>query len=570
MVPSLLLVPQRRRMAPLGAVAFLVFLLASSAGTAHSQEFTPPRIPQLSMSASCRLLKGMTVPADAIGLPTSGAYVKSARLVHDHRGEYCKVLGGVRPVDASAQDIRFEVNLPAKWNHKAVQFGGGTFDGWLGGPTSGLKGGPVSVAGAPEPLARGYATFGGDSGHHKRYFALPDAMNTVNAYFARNAEQRRNFEGDGLKKTHDAAVFIMERLYGTHPSRMFFLGGSTGGREAYTVMQRWPEDYDGVLGAYAAWDQVELALQYIRVSEALYAKGGFLPRSKTRLLARAVMKECDSLDGVQDGIIANVAACHFDPAVLLCPHGGAGRHCLTTQQLNTIQVFATEQKTEQPLWNGVQSIAGFNVLAGTDLTGSLGLLHHAEHRPKMFLNSNFYFIVDRGLHSFLADKNPPGTLTIDTKTGGPYASVLLAQSQAIDASDADLTRFAQRGSKFLMLHGTSDASIPTNASVMYYKMVQDRMGQEEMDRFLRFYLIPGFGHARGTFNVGFDALGVLDRWLDTGMAPEDIIGVDNNRGSRGRTRPLCVYPAWPKYKGNGDVNSASSFECATELMIARQ
>nr|WP_311548340.1 tannase/feruloyl esterase family alpha/beta hydrolase [Paraburkholderia sp. Cpub6] len=30
---------------------------------------------------------------------------------------------------------------------------------------------------------------------------------------------------------------------------------------------------------------------------------------------------------------------------------------------------------------------------------------------------------------------------------------------------------------------------------------------------------------------------------------------------RGRTRPLCQYPAWPSYNGAGDVNSASSFTC---------
>jgi feruloyl esterase len=194
----------------------------------------------------------------------------------------------------------------------------------------------------------------------------------------------------------------------------------------------------------------------------------------------------------------------------------------------------------------------------------MGLLHHAEHKPKMFLNSAYYFIIDQALRSFLAGDDPPSTLTIDTRTGGPYASELLAQSQAIDASHADLTRFAQRGGKFLMLHGTADTSIPTNASVMYYKMVQERMGQEEMDSFLRFYLIPGFGHARGVFNAGFDALSVLDHWLDTGMAPADLVAVDNNRGSGGRTRPLCVYPTWPKYKGAGDVNSASSFMCVSE------
>lgn len=109
-----------------------------------------------------------------------------------------------------------------------------------------------------------------------------------------------------------------------------------------------------------------------------------------------------------------------------------------------------------------------------------------------------------------------------------------------------------------------DATIPTYATVMYYKMVQSKMAQEEMDHFLRFYLVPGYGHGRGTFDAGFDALGVLDRWLDTGVAPKELIVVDNNNKSGGRTRPLCQYPAWPKYNGSGDVNAANSVLCVTE------
>lgn len=544
--------------------AVLLLLCCSSGGThVFPQSPVVEGIPQTDPQIFCRSLKGMRVPAAALGLPTTGAYVRSAKPVRDNRGEYCKVLGGVRPVDPTAHDIRFEVNLPTHWNRKAVQFGGGSFDGYLGA-TNGLERTPVSVASQPGPLARGFVTFGGDSGHHKHYLLLPDVLNVVNASFARNAEERRNFAQDGLKKTHDAAVAIMERDYGMRPTRMFFLGGSTGGREAYFVVQRWPEDYDGVLGAYAGWDQTELDLQFIRVSQAMYAKGGFLPRSKTRLLAKSVMNACDSLDGVRDGIIANVAACHFDPLTLLCPTEGKRKDCLTPQQLRTVQTFATEQRTTEPLWNGVQTMPGFNVLAGTDLTGSMGLLHHAEHPPKIILNSFYYVIGDQVLRFFLTGDDHFDALTFNTTTGGRYAGDLLLQSEASDASKPDLAQFARRGGKFLMVHGTTDATIPTNASVMYYKMVQSRMSQQEMDGFLRFYLIPGFGHGRGVFDAGFDALGVLDRWLDTGVAPNDLIVIDNNKSSVGRSRPLCTYPAWPKYKGSGDVSVANSFVCATE------
>ena len=516
----------------------------------------------LDPKVACKALRGLKIEASSIALPTNGADIRSAKLIHDSRGEYCKVLGGIMPVDPSGQQIRFEVNLPVRWNHKALQFGGGSFDGWLGA-TNGLKRLPVSAATEPGPLARGFATFGGDSGHHKHYFLLPDELNAVNASFARNAEERRNFAHDGLKKTHDTALKIIEQAYGKRPDRMFFLGGSTGGREAFFVVQRWPEDYDGVMGAYAGWDQVELDLQFIRVSEAMYSRGGFLSTSKTRLLSRAVMNKCDALDGVTDGIIANVNACHFDPSTLLCPAGRSSNKCLTPEELHTFDTFATEQKTAQPLWHGIQTMPGYNVFAGADLTGSMGLLHHAEHPPKIILNSFYYVVGDQVLRFFLTGDEHFDSLTFDTTTGGRYAADLLPQSIASDASDSDLSAFEKHGGKLLIVHGTADSTIPTASSIMYFNMLQQTMGIETTDKFVRLYLLPGYGHGHGVFDAGFDALGTLDNWLETGIAPSQIVVVDNNRKMKGRTRPLCRYPSWPKYKGSGDINQADSFVCVT-------
>ena len=510
--------------------------------------------------AACGSLRKLTLPASSIGLPTHGASVTTTRFTRQGSTEYCKVLGQIRSVDPNAQPIRFEVNLPTQWNRKAVHFGGGSFDGWLAA-TNGLKRTPVSVADEPVPLARGYATFGSDSGHHKHYLLLPDVLNVVNASFARNEEERRNFAQDGLKKTHDAAVAIMQKYYGEAPRRMFFLGGSTGGREAYFVVQRWPDDYDGVLGAYAGWDQTELDLQFIRVSEAMYSRGGFLPKKKTKLIAQAVLNACDSLDGVRDGIISNVDACHYEPSQLLCKPSDPSNKCLTPQQLKTLQTFATEQRTEKPLWHDVQTMPGFNVLQGADLTGSMGLLQHAEHPPRILLNSFYYVVGDQVLRFFLTGNPHFDTLSFDTTTGGKYANELLPQSKASDASIADLALFAKHGGKLILLHGTADATIPTDSTVLYYRMIQAKMGPESMAGFMRFYLIPGYGHGHGIFDAGFDALGILDTWRETGIAPTSLKVVDNNKKNHHRTRPLCTYPTWPKYKG-GDVDTAESFTCA--------
>lgn len=517
----------------------------------------------LQAQQTCNSLKALQIPASTIGLPTTGATIDSAKTMPARKGNtgpFCLVRGRIHPVDPAAQDIRFQVNLPKAWNGKAVHFGGGAFDGYLG-ETNGLKQPTLAIHSDLTPLARGFATFGSDSGHHKHYILLPDILNAVNARFALNMEERRNFARDGLKKTHDAAVAVIQAHYGTPPQRMFFLGGSTGGREAYFVVQRWPTDYDGVLGAFAAWDQVELDLQFIRVSQAMYAPGGFLPRALTKLLARSVMDACDKLDGLADGIISNPSACHFNPVTLLCS-STQPKGCLTPQQLHTVQVFASEQRTDVPLWNGVETMPGFNILAGADLTGNMGLLHHAEHPPKALLNSFYYLVGDQVLRFFLTGDTHFNALTFDTTTGGKFASELLPQSRASDASISNIAPFAQHGGKFLIVHGTSDATIPTAASVLYYQMLQKNTPPQDLEKAVRLYLVPGFGHGHGTFNAGFDALGTLDRWLD-GTAPDALTVTDNNPTHR--SRPLCPFPTWPRYTTSGDPNAASSFNCSQPM-----
>ncbi len=218
-----------------------------------------------------------------------------------------------------------------------------------------------------------------------------------------------------------------------------------------------------------------MALEFIRTSRALYAKGGFLPRSSTKLLARSVLQACDKLDGVQDVLVSNVSACHFDPASLLCsvsPRGG----CLTAQQLLTVQTFATEQRTTIPLARQIQSIPGYNVLAGADLTGTLGFFHHAERNPKILLNSSQYTIGSHVIRSFVTTDKHFDVLTFDPASGGAYQKQILRGSKIYDASEADLSRFAAHGGKLLLVHGTADAIIPTDASLMYYRRVQAAMG----------------------------------------------------------------------------------------------
>jgi pimeloyl-ACP methyl ester carboxylesterase len=508
------------------------------------------------LDGSCKELRGVVVPAGAIGLATTGAEVTSVGRRHAGEREYCKVMGRIHPVDGTADDIRFELNLPEQWNGKALQYGGGTFDGYIGA-SSGVGRTAVGLKSQATPLTRGYATFGSDSGHHRSYFPLPDSINTLSAKFARNAEMQRNFAGDALKKVHDVAVVLMRQRYGSAPKRMYFIGGSTGGREALRVAQRYPEDYDGVLAAYAAWDQVELDLQFMRTAQALYAPGGFLGHAQSKLIEETVQKACDAQDGLRDGIISDPAGCNVPARTLRCADGRSHRGCLSDAQLRTLETFASEERTSTPLSHGVESIPGYNVLAGANVGAAVGLLHFPMKNPVIILNSFGYVIGDDVTRNFLTVGHHFDARDFNTQSGGPWHDELHSQAHEMDSTNADLGPFLARGGKLILVHGTTDMVIPTNSSVDYYQRVEAKLGVAATKSFARLYLVPGMGHGFGKFDGGFDTIGVLDAWADRGIAPENLVVTDNHGG---RTRPMCGWPEWPRYVG-GDVDVAASFTC---------
>ena len=505
----------------------------------------------------CHHLKHFSVPAASIGLPTTGAVVTSAH--EDRQGDaaFCKVLGRIHPVDPHADDIRFELNLPDTWNGKALHFGGGTFDGYLHA-TNGLGRTAVGLKAQTTPLGRGFATFGSDGGHHRNYFPFPDAVNALNAKFARNAEQQRNFAGDAVKKVHDVAVALMVTHYGHAPTHMYFAGGSTGGREALLAAERYPQDYDGVLAAYAAWDQIELDLQFIRTAQALYTRGGFLPYSKTKLIEHAVERNCDAADGLRDGIIADPAACTVTPASLRCHDGKSHHGCLSDAQAHTLAVFASPQRTDVAISHGVDSIPGYGVLTGADLSGSLGFVPFPLHSPLVLLNSFGYVIGDDVLRNFLTVGHHYDALKFPVNTGASWHDELLTEGREIDATNTDLRAFADRGGKLLLVHGSRDNIIPTGSTVDFYKRLQNSMGADDVAKFARLYIIPGLGHGEGRFDAGFDTVGVLDAWVDGGVAPANVVVTDNHNG---RTRPLCEWPLYARYNGTGSTKQAASFTC---------
>ena len=531
----------------------------------------PPR-----SKLGCPDLNGFAIPARKIGLPTTGAVVTSTTQVAASgsgataTGSYCLVAGAIHPVDPSAPDILFNVALPDQWNGKILMLGGGGFDGSIPAVTGNVPSAPADL---PGPLSRGYAVFASDSGH--------EATNgSVNGAFSVNAEAYDNFMGQALKKTHDASLLIIDAHYGTHPSKAYFAGGSTGGREALTVAQRWPRDWDGVIAFYPAYDFTTLSLQQLRVTEGFAAPGAYLDTAQRALLLNAVMQTCDGLDGVVDGLISNVQACNaaFNPATarvdgkpLRCAGGGArGDTCLSDQQIAALNTMNTPLVFAYPLESGETFYPGYNVYgadlgvgSSSPLEGTVTTLALGTTQPSYPLQSTAMFdgqIADDFVRYTVMDNPNADSLTYNPALAGRWSG-RVSMLSGLDATDANLTPFMQHGGKLLMAHGTVDQTVSTRATEIYYQRMLVTMGFGAVASFARFYEIPGLQHAVGTeFNASWDSLTTLENWVEHGTPPVHQVDTDT-AGVPGRTRPLCQYPAWPSYNGAGDVNSAASFTC---------
>jgi len=250
-------------------------------------------------AANCADLANLKIPASEIGLPSGGATITSAQMATvpadplnpGATRDYCKVLGAVGPIDPNAPPVNFEVNLPAEWNGKALQYGGGGSNGVL---ITGLA--PLRDArrDTPVPVARGFATWGTDSGHDNKKLPHPRA-------FALNDEALVNMAYAAYKKTHDVGVRIARAFYDRAPAKVYFFGGSEGGREALMMAQRFPTDFDGIVSVVPVANYTGGNLMRAKLAQ-LQREGGWINPAKVKLIHNAVNGACDKLDGLEDGV----------------------------------------------------------------------------------------------------------------------------------------------------------------------------------------------------------------------------------------------------------------------------
>ncbi|KAK0625476.1 Tannase/feruloyl esterase [Bombardia bombarda] len=471
----------------------------------------------------------------------------------------------VRVESSPTSSYRFGLFLPDEWKGKFLAIGNGGFAGginWL------------DMAPGPH---YGMATVSNDLGHNSSVTNLTWALH--------NPEAQSDF---GWRAQHGCIVLGKEltRAYygGKRIHYSYYNGCSTGGRQGLRELQEFPDSFDGALiGAPAWWTShlnnyvTKVGLYNLPVNDTKH-----IPTTLMPVIAAEVVRQCDGVDGVTDGIVSSPELCTLDFSKLLCNatipsnittlSNTTSPSCLNPDQIQTAKnVYSDYYSSIDPgkfLYTGLTLSSEdqwFILLGGTE--------------PSPFgvgYERNFLF----------------GDPTWDWRT---YNDTIIAYAEQTDpgrstAAKFDIHPFKRRGGKMLMYHGLADGLVPTKGSEYYYNQTVDVFGGRlpAVTDFFRMFLIPGMQHCwttpvdapwniAGAFQSGVmgsdvwsvpgfkdkrhDALLALVDWVEKGHPVDEIVATTwksptNYTSGVLRQRPLCPWPLKAVYDGVGDVDEA--------------
>ncbi|MEM0955772.1 MAG: tannase/feruloyl esterase family alpha/beta hydrolase [Pseudomonadota bacterium] len=497
--------------------------------------FPPQAAVTLAIEPACEIA---TFAADsAVEISTASRRGKPAH--------HCRVRGTID------KEINFELLLPTLWNGKFVMGGGGGFVGTV-----------ENIALRYGALQSGYATVGTDTGH---------SGNSLDARWALdNMVRIENFGHRAVHLTTVAAKGLIATYYGQASRQNYFMGCSRGGGQALMEAQRYPEDFDGIVAGAPAYNwSLGVAANATQIARAMFPDPNRLERAVIQpedqaLIAEAYLQQCDSLDGLRDGILNDPRDCPFTPEALRCRTPGAAE-CLSEEKISALaSIYGGPSNVRGQLWPGFPFGGELSEQGMTMwLTGGLA---HLDLQPGALdeygfpypLAPNASYAFGNGIMKYMVFNDPAWDYrhyNYDQveKDTAPIAKLL-------DAADPNLDAFRRRGGKLLLYHGWSDMALSAHGTIDYYDRVVERSADAATD--VKLYLLPGVDHCFGGVGPSLiNYLTVIDQWVERKQEPAGLEAHWLNwmRIPWG-SRLVCPYPQRPIFLGASD-SSADSFRC---------
>lgn len=503
----------------------VVAIAAAGCGGSGSREAA--RSSQL--PGDCAAIAGLDLPDTTF---TATSVPAGAVVGGESVPEHCLLQGAMSPrtgTDGNTYQISFDVRMPRQWNGRFLFGGGGGNDGVVR-PAIG------PVTGHPSALSRGFVVATTDAGHQaggNQYLLEPQGR-IDHAYAS-------------YPRVIEAAKQLIVRAYGREAQWSYAMGGSGGGRQSMLLAQRYPDMVDGIVAvAPAMANPREPNVAAVYTVQA-YQAAEPLTQQDVALLANAILQTCDALDGAADGMVfAPPSRCRFDPAVLAC-QGAKTPACLTAAQADAIRKDFGGAR--DPRGNAIYPRFPWDP----------GIVNANWRGWKLGMS---ILAVNIG-YQFTPPEPSFDVLTFDYDRDVPK---LAQQALAMQTTTANVDRFVERGGKMVLVHGMADGAFTAIDTIDYLNRLQERYGEAQVQAFARLYLVPGMNHTSGgPATDAYDALGAVVDWAENGTAPTYLIGrAGAGTPWPGRTRPLCPYPQYARYSGNGSLEAAQSFACTAD------
>ncbi|WP_328544439.1 tannase/feruloyl esterase family alpha/beta hydrolase [Streptomyces europaeiscabiei] len=424
------------------------------------------------------------------------------------------------------ESVNIAVSLPAHgWNGRFQGVGGGGYAGVLTPPDDAAK--------------AGYAAAATDTGH--------TGSPVSGAWAWSPTGMKQNLITDFARRSvHEMTVkgkAVTGAYYGKAPHHSYWNGCSTGGRQGLMEAQRHPEDYDGILSAAPAinWDRFIPSELWPQV--VMRESGHVVSSCTFEAVNKAVVAACDGKDGVRDGIV-DPRTCRFDPSKLI----GKQTSCGT--------ITAQDAAVVKKIWEGPRrqngSFLWYGLTPGTSFAGLAGSTPTGQAAP---------FPITTDWFAYWLAKNPDFDWhSVTTADFADWFDRSRAEyHDVIGTDDPDLGAFRDGGGKLILWHGWADQLIFPQGTIDYFQRVAAEMGgKARAERFARLFMAPGVEHcAGGPGAAPVDPLAALVKWVEQGDAPKTLLGRNADI-----TRPLCRWPAVPRYTGHGSTSDAANFRCA--------
>ncbi|KAE9093786.1 hypothetical protein PF010_g17350 [Phytophthora fragariae] len=480
-----------------------------------------------------------------VDLTAIGSNITSAKETDSNGITYCSVEG------VFASTAGWQVMLPvANWTQRYMQVGCGGLCGNIN-LQPGAADGSAEVTNGEFVLASTEMAGGSDG------------------EFGLDKEKRAAFAHQAVHQTSQTAKKLIQAYYGQEVAYSYFNGCSDGGREAVMEAIRYPNDFDGIIaGAPAMLFTFQNSFHHgwLAVSNTDDDGNRVVIADRASILHDAVIKACDSLDGIEDGLLSDPRLCNFDPSTI---------ECTTDASNNSTYLTSAEVEAVTKFYNGpVDARSGKHLTVGEEHTNTalaaIKYLIFEEYPGDNYTLNDFDF----------------SDSTID---------LLRSRHPLLDAVSSDLSEFHKAGGKLILWHGWADPHISPRTTIAYHEALQKRMGEDTLNEFERLYLLPGVYHCgSGEGPSAIDLVTPMLEWVESSTAPgaiqtstpastgESKFGQWAKSGSGSGlpplkrmlqteasgsgsaastvTRPVYPYPAVAKYKGSGDVNDAANFE----------